>query len=124
MEYQKITNLSGTRSDEVPRVITKKWVKVHEHSGSVENRYKWSKQIRFTTSTLTSDLCDFSDAYIVVKGAIDLTKSDGRRYTDISHRLLAFKNNAPFTYCISKINNVFIDNAKDLAVVMPMYNLQ
>ena len=124
MEYQKITNLSGTTSDEVPRVITKKWVEVHDHSGSAENRYKRSKQIRFKTSMLTSDLCDFSDAYIVVKGAIDLTKADGRRYTDIRDRLLAFKNNAPFTYWISKINKVFIDNAEDLAVVMPMYNLQ
>ena len=124
MEYQKITNLSGTTSDEVPRVITKKWVEVHDHSGSAENRYKRSKQIRFKTSMLTSDLCDFSDAYIVVKGAIDLTKADGRRYTDIRDRLLAFKNNAPFTYWISKINKVFIDNAEDLDVVMPMYNLQ
>ena len=124
MEYQKITNLSGTTSDEVPRVITKKWVEVHDQSGSAENRYKRSKQIRFKTSMLTSDLCDFSDAYIVVKGAIDLTKADGRRYTDIRDRLLAFKNNAPFTYWISKINKVFIDNAEDLAVVMPMYNLQ
>ena len=124
MEYQKITNLSGTTSDEVPRVITKKWVEVHDHSGSAENRYKRSKQIRFKTSMLTSDLCDFSDAYIFVKGAIDLTKADGRRYTDIRDRPLAFKSNAPFTYCISKINNVFIDNAEDLDVVMPMYNLQ
>ena len=111
-------------SDEVPRVITKTWVEVHDHSGSVENRYKRSKQIRFKTSTLTSDLCDFSDAYIVVKGAIDLTKADGRRYTDIRDRLLAFKSNAPFTYCISKIDIVFIDNAGDLDVVIPMYNLQ
>ena len=124
MEYQKITNLSGTTSDEVPRVITNTWVEVHDHSGSAENRYKRSKQIRFKTSMLTSDLCDFSDAYIFVKGAIDLTKADGRRYTDIRDRLLAFKSNAPFTYCISKINNVFIDNAEDLDVVMPMYNLQ
>ena len=59
-----------------------------------------------------------------MKGAIDLTKGDGRRYADIRDRLLAFKNNAPFTYYISKINNVFIDNAEDLDVVMLMYNLQ
>ena len=124
MEYKNITNLSGTTSDEVPRVISKKWVEVHDYSGSVGNRYKRTKQIRFTTSILISDLCDFSDAYIVVKGAFDLAKADGRRYADIRDRLLAFKKNAPFTYCISKINNVFIDNAEDLDVVMPMYNLQ
>ena len=72
---------------------------------------------------LRSDLCDFSDAYIVVKGAITLTKTDGRGFIDIRNRFLAFKNNAPFTNCISKINNVLIDNAEDLDVVMPMYNL-
>ena len=62
-------------------------------------------------------------AYIVVKGTVTLTKTDRRRFIDIKNRFLAFKNNAPFTYCISKINNVLIDNAEDLDVVMPMYNL-
>ena len=72
---------------------------------------------------LRSDLCDFSDAYIVVKGTITLTKTNGRGIIDIRNRFLAFKNNAPFTNCISKINNVLIDNAEDLDVAMPMYNL-
>ena len=123
MEYQKITNLLDTTSDNVPRFITKKWVEVHDLSGSAEDRYKPSKQIRFKTSMLRSDLCDFSDAYIVVKGDITLTKTNGRGIIDIRNRFLAFKNNAPFTNCISKINNVLIDNAEDLDVVMPMYKL-
>ena len=123
MEYQKITNLLGTTSDNVPRFITKKWIEVHDQSGSAEDRYKPSKQIRFKTSMLRSDLCDFSDAYIVVKGDITLTKTNKRRIIDIRNRFLAFKNNAPFTNCISKINNVLIGNAEDLDVVMPMYNL-
>ena len=72
---------------------------------------------------LRSDLCDFSDAYIVVKRSITLAKTDRRRFIDIRNRFLAFKNNAPFTNCISKINNVLIDNAEDLDVVMPMDNL-
>ena len=72
---------------------------------------------------LRSDLCDFSDAYIVVKGDITLTKTNGRGIIDIRNRFLAFKNNAPFTNCISKINNVLIDNVEDLDVVMPMYDL-
>ena len=72
---------------------------------------------------LRSDLCDYSDAYIVVKGDITLTKTNGRGIIDIRNRFLAFKNNAPFTNCISKINNALIDNAEDLDVVMPMYNL-
>ena len=72
---------------------------------------------------LRSDVCDFSDLYIVVKGTIILTKTNGRRIIDIRNRILAFKNNAPFTNYISKINNVLIGNAEDLDVVMPMYNL-
>ena len=73
---------------------------------------------------LRLDLCDFSEAYIVVKGTITLTKTDGRSFIDIRNRSLAFKNNAPFTNCISKINNVLIDNAEDLDVVMPMNTIQ
>ena len=72
---------------------------------------------------LRSDLCDFSDAYIVVKRSITLAKTDRRRFIDIRNRFLAFKNNPPFTNCISKINNVLIDKAEDLDVVMPMHNL-
>ena len=123
MEYQKITNLLDTTSDNVPRFITKKWVEVHDQSVSAEDRYKPSKQIRSKTSMLWSDLFDFSDAYIVVKGTITLTKTNGRGIIDIRIKFLAFKNNASFTNCISKINNVLIDNAEDLDVVMPMYNL-
>ena len=119
----KVTNLLDTISDNVPRFITKKWVEVHDQSGSADDRYKPTKQIRFKTSMLRSDLCDYSDAYIVVKGDITLTKTNGRGIIDIRNRFLAFKNNAPFTNCISKINNVLIDNAEDLDVVMPMYNL-
>ena len=76
MEYQKIKNLLDATSDNVPRFITKKWVKVHDQSGSAEDRYKPSKQTRFKTSMLRSDLCDFVDAYIVVKGTIILTKTN------------------------------------------------
>ena len=47
MEYQKTTNLLGTTLDEIPRFITKKWVKVHDQSGSADERYKPNKQIRF-----------------------------------------------------------------------------
>ena len=72
---------------------------------------------------LKSDLCDFSYAFIIVKGTITLRKTNGRGFIDIRNMFLAFKNNAPFTNCISKINNVLIDNAEDLNVVMSMYNL-
>ena len=60
---------------------------------------------------------------IFVKGDIILTKAGGRGFIDTRNKFLAFKNNASFTNCISKINNVLIDNAEDLDIVMPMYNL-
>ena len=61
--------------DEITRFITKNWIQVHDQSGNAEDRYKPSKQIRFKTSMLRLDLCDFSDPYIVVKGAVALTKN-------------------------------------------------
>ena len=72
---------------------------------------------------LRSDLCSFSDAYIVAKGDITLTKDADRGFIDMRNRSLAFKNNAAFTNFISKINSISVDNAWDLDVVMPMYNL-
>ena len=68
---------------------------------------------------LRSDLCDFSDAYIVVKGIIGIINPDNAK----RNKAVAFKNNTPFINCISKINGVQIDNAEDLDVVMPMYKL-
>ena len=119
MKYQKIINLLVTISDNVPRFITKKWIEVHDQSGIGEDRYKPSKQIRFKTSMLRSGLCHFSDAYIVAKGTITVTNSDNNAHD----KKLAFKNNASFVSCISKINDTLIDNAEDPDIVMPMYNL-
>ena len=67
---------------------------------------------------LRSDLCDFNDVYIV-KGTITVTDPDNAK----RNNSVAFKNNAPFINCISKINGIQIDNAEDLDVVMSMYNL-
>ena len=72
---------------------------------------------------LRSGICDFSDAYIIIKETITLTKTDGRGFIDIRNRFLALKNSAPFTNCISKINHVLIDNAQDLDIVTTIYNL-
>ena len=67
---------------------------------------------------LQSDICDYSHAYIVVKGTIR-----GENNTDRKSKSLVFKNNAPFISCISKVNNVSVDNAEDFDVAMLMYNL-
>ena len=110
----------STTSDNVPRFITKKWIEVRGQLGNTEDRCKPSKQIRSKTSMLRLDLCDFSDAYIVVKGTVLLQE---QIIGVEKNRPSAFKNNAPFISCISKIINTLIDNAEDLDVVMPIYNL-
>ena len=118
MEFQKIINLLDVTSDnkDLPRLVTKKWIEVYDQS---EKNYNTNKEIRIKTSMLRSDLCDFSDAYIIVKGDITVTNPNNAK----RKKAVAFKNNAPFINCISKINGIKIDNAEDLDVVMPMYNL-
>ena len=98
MEYQKITNLLGATSDNVSIFITKKWVEVHDQQDNAEDRYNPSKQIRFKSSMLRSDLCDFSDTYIVVKGTItvvgesnDSRKIDPQHLKIMHHLLVAFQ---------------------------------
>ena len=142
MEFQKNLNFIGTTSDnkDLPMFVPKKWIEVYDQS---EGNYNVNKEIRIKTSMLRSDLCDFSDAYIVVKGNITVTKKAftaddidapnntvaNATATNIANnnafgdKKLVFKKNAPFINCISKINGVKIDNAEDLDVVMPLYNL-
>ena len=69
---------------------------------------------------LRSDLCDYSDAYVWVKGTITVTNPNNNVNFD---RRLTLKNNAPFISCISKINGELVENAEDLHIVMPIYNL-
>ena len=73
---------------------------------------------------LKSSLCDYSDAYILVKGTISVnnTAAQGAAANNTNKKVI-FKNCAPFTNCISETNNTQIDNAKDIDIVMPMYNL-
>ena len=73
---------------------------------------------------LTSILCDYRDTYILVKGNISVnnTAAAGADANNTNKKVI-FKNCAPFTDCISKINNIQVDNAKDIDIVMPMYDL-
>ena len=75
MEFPKIVNFRDTTSDDkdLPRFITKKWIEVYYQSGG---NYNVNKEIRIKTSMLRSDLCDFSDAFIVVKGNIIVDKKN------------------------------------------------
>ena len=115
MEFRKIENFLDATSDDkdLPRFVTKKWIEVYDQSGG---NYNVNKEIRIKTSMLRSDLCNFSDAYIVVKGTISVTNPDNEKRI----KSVAFKNNAPFINCISKNNSIKIDNVEDLDVVMSM----
>ena len=75
---------------------------------------------------LKSSLCDYSDAYILVKGKITITEAGddaAARQADERDKGVALKNCTPLTNWISEINNTQIDNAKYIDIVMPMYNL-
>ena len=98
------------------RFVTKKWIEDYDQS---EKNCNVKKEIRFNTPMLRSDLCDYSDACIVVKGVITVIEPENAK----RNKIVVFKNNAPFINCIPKIYSVQIDNAKDLDVVMPMYSL-
>ena len=95
-------------------------VEVIDQSRNSNDRYKPSKQIRFKTSMLRSDLCDYSDAYIFLKEIITISTEENRAIDGYKINL-NLKNNSPFTSFILKINNTLIDNTEDLHVVMLMH---
>ena len=89
-----------------------------------EETYNTNSQIKFKTAMLKSSLSDYSNAYIFVKGTITVNNTAAAP-ADANDNIkkVIFKNCAPFTICISKINHKQVDNAKDVDIVMPMYNL-
>ena len=99
----------------MPRFITKKWIEVYDQSGGA---YNTNKQIRFKTPMLRSDLCDYSDAYIAVKGIITVSAEEKDRVE--RNRQIILKNNAAFVSCISKINDALIENAEDIWFFMEL----
>ena len=124
MEYQKIANLlDDNKSNQPSKFRTKNWVEINDES---RGTYNVNSQIKFKTTMLKSSLCDYSDAYILVKGTITITGAGADaagRQAGESDKGVVFKNCAPFTNCISEINNTQVDNAKDIDIVMPMYSL-
>ena len=100
---------------------TKNWIEINDYIRGV---YSSNKQIRFKTAMLRSGLCDYSDAYILFKGNITVKNTaDAVAAANNANTKVIFKNCAPFTNCISKINNIQIDNAEYVDIVMTMYNL-
>ena len=121
MEYQKIANLIDDTSNQPFKFRTRNWVEINDES---RGAYNINSQIKFKTTILKSSLCDYSDAYILVKGTISVNNTAAAdAAANNTNRKVIFKNCARFTNCISEINNTEIDNAKDIDIVMPMYNL-
>ena len=121
MEYQKAINLLDNTPTRLPKFKTKNWVKISDES---RGTYNANSQITFKTTMIKSSLCDYSDAYILVKGTktVDYTSAAGAVANNTNKKLI-FKNCAPFPNCIREINNTQVDNARVIDVVMPMHNL-
>ena len=122
MEYQKITNLLDSSSNEPSKFRTRNWIKISDDSRGTYT----DPDIKFKTTILTSNLCDYADAYILVRGTITITGAGAdaaARQADERNKSLIFKYCAPFTKCISRINNAEIDTAQNINIVKLMYNL-
>ena len=117
MEHYRISKLLNDST--VSKFVTRKWIEVNDLSSSQDSV---NKNTKFKTSMLKSHLCDYSDAYIVVKGTIDLLLYVANEKDKVQKNVTS-KNNAPFRSCISKVKSTLIDNAEDLNIVMSMYNL-
>ena len=111
MGYQKIINLLDNTPNQQTKFRTKNWVEINDDSRGV---YNTNSQIRFKTSMLRSSLYDYSYAYILVSGTITITAAgadDAAKRLDERNKDV-IKKCAPFTDCISEINNTQIDNSK------------
>ena len=126
MEYDKINNLllsEDNESEQLSKFVTREYVRVN----SLSNTYNENKSIRFKTPMLRSNLCDYSDAYILVKGTITVTapgvNNNANNIRDKRNRPVILKNNPPFFSGITRINGELIEDGDDLDIVMSMYNL-
>ena len=126
MEYDKIKNLllsEDNESEQLSKFVTREYVRVN----SLSNTYNENKSIRFTTPMLRSNLCNYSDAYILVKGTITVTatgvNNNANNIRDKRNRPVILKNNTPFVSCITRINGELIEDNDDLYIIMSMYNL-
>ena len=117
MRLQKITNVLGNADNESLTFATRKWYVINDQNNTdYGDGDENGTTIKFETKVIKSNLCDYSDAYILVTG--DITATGGDANTKV-----AFKNCAPFTKCVTHINDEHVDNADNLDIVMSMYNL-
>ena len=103
MQYQKIENLIDDASNQPSKFRTKNWVEINNES---RGTYNVNSRIKFKTTMLKSNLCDYIDAYILVERTITINNT---AVADVdvnnTNKKLIFQNCAPFTNCISEINN-------------------
>ena len=96
MEYQKIANLLESTSDNRSKFRTRNWIEIYDESrGNYAN-----SDIRFKATMLRSNLCEYADSYILVKGTITITGAGdnaGERQADERYKGVTFKNCAAFT---------------------------
>ena len=119
MKYQKIANLLDSASNKPSKFKTRNWVEIND---DIRGAYSPNKQIEFKTTMLRFCLCDYSDAYLLVKENISVNNTAAAT-TNKTNKKVIFNNCAPFTNCISKITNTQIDNAKYIDIVITMYKL-
>ena len=103
----------NSTGNEYPKFSTKNWYVIDDES---KGNYSHENPIKFLTNSLESSICDYSDAYILVTGNINV--AGGNINTKV-----AFKNCSPFRKCRTEISETFIDEAEHINFAMPMYNL-
>ena len=113
METQKTVNLLKNTDNENSKFVTKKWYVIDSESKS---NYSPSNEIKFSTGSLESSLCDYSDVYFLVTRNITVISGD-------ANTKVAFKNCAPFKECRTEINETLVDKTEYINIAMPMYNL-
>ena len=114
-----LNKVNPENPEDIARLTTKKWVEIFDFSNG---SYNPSKDIRFKTPLLrNNDLCDFNDAYIVITGKIAATNTGNNN--NVYNRKVSLKHSAPFFNFIFKINNKLTEDAQDLDVLIPLYNL-
>ena len=120
MVYKRVANFLDSKSNQRSKFITKNWVEIND---GLRGAYTGIDFIS-KTAMLRSNLCDYADAYIHVKGTITITGAGDNasvRQLDERNKGIIFKNCAPFIKCIRRVNNT--GNAQDIDIVISMYNL-
>ena len=109
----KLINVSDNESS---KFATRKWYIINDQNGQYGNGDENGTTIKFEIKVIKSNPCDYSDAYILARGDIAAVEDD-------QNTPITFKNCAPFRRCVTHIDDEHVETAKNLDIIMPMYNL-